>query len=88
MKNNFDVTKTNVAVDRLLEATANPRHRFLLQAYARHRLLEIAGRYDEIFDPRMMVEKPVYHFRAMRMNMTLEGQDRSRPCTSSGRRST
>ena len=47
----------------------------MLQAYARHRLLEIAGRYDEIFDARMIVEKPVYHFRAMRMNTTLEGQE-------------
>ena len=45
MNNKFDVTKTNVAVDRMLETTENPRHRFLLQAYARHRLLEIAGRY-------------------------------------------
>jgi hypothetical protein len=26
----FDVTKLNVAIDRLLETTTNPRHRFLL----------------------------------------------------------
>ena len=75
MNKNFDVTKTNVAVDRMLETTENPRHRFLLQAYGRHRLLEIAGRYEEIFDARMMVEKPVYHFRAMRMNTTLQSQE-------------
>jgi hypothetical protein len=29
----FDITKTNEAVRRLLEATTNPRHRFLLAAY-------------------------------------------------------
>jgi hypothetical protein len=30
----------NVAIDKLLETTENPRHRFLLQAYSRHRYLE------------------------------------------------
>jgi hypothetical protein len=30
-----------------LEVTENPRHRFLLQAYYRHRYLELAGRYEE-----------------------------------------
>jgi hypothetical protein len=29
----YDVTKLNVAIDKLLETTTNPRHRFLLQAY-------------------------------------------------------
>jgi hypothetical protein len=33
----------------------------MLQAYYRHRFLEIAGRYDEIFVPEMTVEKSVYH---------------------------
>jgi len=41
----FDVTKLNVAIDRLLEVTTNPRHQFILQAYSRHRYLEVAGRY-------------------------------------------
>jgi hypothetical protein len=27
----YDVTKTNLAIERLLEVTENPRHRFLLQ---------------------------------------------------------
>jgi hypothetical protein len=47
----FDVTKLNVAIDELLETTENPRHRFLLQAYSRHRYLEIAGRYEEFLLP-------------------------------------
>ena len=59
-----DVTKTNVAVERLLETTTNPRHRFLLMAYYRHRYLEMAGRYEEIFAPEMMVENPTYHLHA------------------------
>jgi hypothetical protein len=71
----LDVTKTNLAVDRLLQVTTNPRHRFLLQAYHRHRYLEIAGQYEEIFAPDMMVEKAIYHFHFGGMNTRLEGQE-------------
>jgi hypothetical protein len=44
----YDVTKLNVGIDKLLAVTTNPRHRSLLQAYSRHRYLEVAGRYEEI----------------------------------------
>ena len=57
----FDITKLNVAIDRLLEVTDNPRHRFLLQAASRHRYLEVAGRYEEELAPDMMSEDPVYY---------------------------
>jgi hypothetical protein len=70
-----DITKTNLAIEKLLEVTDNPRHRFLLQAFHRHRYLEIAGRYEEIFAPEMMSEKPAYHMHADETNATLEGQD-------------
>jgi hypothetical protein len=40
----FDIRKTNIAVEQLLEATENPRHRYMLEAYSRHRYLEMAGR--------------------------------------------
>ncbi len=52
----YDVTKLNVAIDKLLQTTTNSRHRFLLQAYSRHRYLEVAGRYEEIFAPEMMAQ--------------------------------
>jgi hypothetical protein len=71
----YDITKLNVAIDKLLAVTQNPRHRFLLQAYSRHRYLEVAGRYEEIFAPEMMSEHPVYHVHADRTNAKLEGQD-------------
>jgi hypothetical protein len=70
----LDLTKVNIAIKRLLEVTENPRHRFLLQTYSRHRYLEIAGRYKEIFAPEMMVEHPVYHFRALGIDATLDGR--------------
>jgi hypothetical protein len=71
----FDITKLNVAIDRLLETTTNPRHRFMLQAYSRHRYLEVAGRYEEIFAPDMMVMDPVYHFHFADANTVARGQD-------------
>jgi hypothetical protein len=58
----YDLTKLNSAVDRLLERTENPRHRFILQVYARHRALEVSGRWEEIFAPDMMNPNPEYHF--------------------------
>jgi hypothetical protein len=71
----LDITKTNLAIERLLEVTTNPRHRFLLQAYHRHRYLEIAGRYEEIFAEDMMVENAVYHFHFGGISTKLVGHD-------------
>ena len=70
----LDITKQNVAVEKVLEQTTNPRHRYLLQAYLRHRYLESAGRYKEILEPELTVERPVYRFSlAGQPNLKLEG---------------
>ena len=74
-KTKLDITKTNRAIDELLQVTHNPRHRFMLQAFYRHRFLEIAGRFTEIFAPDMTVEHPVYHFNYSGIVTTLEGAD-------------
>ncbi|MGF6886042.1 hypothetical protein ABIA39_000009 [Nocardia sp. GAS34] len=71
----FDITMTNIAVRRLIETTDNPRHRYLLQAYDRHRNLEMAGRWKEIFAPDMTIEHPVYHFNVFGMNTVLDGAE-------------
>jgi hypothetical protein len=71
----YDITQTNAAVRDLLEVTENPRHRFLLEAYDRHRNLEMAGRYKEIFEPDMTVAQPVYHFDVLGMKLTLDGRE-------------
>src|SRR5215469_996192 len=71
----FDITKLNVAVDKLLDTTTNPRHRFMLQAYSRHRYLEVAGRYEEIFAPDMMNMHPRYVFKRAGNDAALTGQD-------------
>jgi hypothetical protein len=74
-KTKFDLTRTNDAIDRLLAVTSNPRHRFLLQTFYRHRYLEIAGRYKEIFVPEMTVDVPVYHFNYTGLVTTLAGAE-------------
>ncbi len=73
--NRYDIVQTNAAVERLIETTQNPRHLYLLHAYNRHRYLEMAGRYEEIFAPEMTVEHPVYHFNVFGMNIVLDGRE-------------
>lgn len=71
----FDITQTNRAVERLIETTDNPRHLYLLHAYNRHRYLEMAGRWQEIFAPEMTVDHPVYHFNVFGINTVLDGAE-------------
>ncbi|MGH2914944.1 MAG: hypothetical protein ACRDMX_08145 [Solirubrobacteraceae bacterium] len=76
----LDITKTNIAVQELLATTDNPRHRYLLRAYDRHRNLEHAGRFEEIFAPEMTVEHPVYRFTMVgQPAMTLHGREQVEP---------
>ena len=70
----YDITRANIAIDRLLEVTENPRHRYILMSYSRHRYLEVSGRYEEVFTPDMMVDNPVYNLHALGFNTTLEGK--------------
>ena len=72
----LDITQQNVAVERLLAQTTNPRHRYLLQVYLRHRYLESAGRYQEILEPELTVANPVYRFSLHgQAPFTLEGRE-------------
>jgi len=76
----LDIRETNVAVRELIEVTENPRHRYLLEAYDRHRNLEHAGRFHEIFTPEMTVERPVYRFNMLgQPPMMLEGREQVEP---------
>jgi len=71
----LDITEQNVAVEKVLAATTDPRHRYLLQAYLRHRYLESAGRHEEIFDPQLTVERPFYRFAVDGQRVDLDGRD-------------
>ena len=69
----LDITKVAMGVDRLLEVTENPRHRQILENYRRHGLLEVSGRWPEIFDPEMTVEHPVYRITSGSRSVLLDG---------------
>jgi hypothetical protein len=72
----LDIREQNRAVEQALEATENPRHRYLLEAYLRHRYLESAGRFEEILEPELTVDHPVYRFSLFgRPSFKLEGRD-------------
>jgi hypothetical protein len=72
----LDITQQNVAVERVLATTENPRHRYLLRAYLRHRFLESAGRYEEILLPDLTVDDPLYRFDLFHQGrFTLRGKD-------------
>jgi len=73
-----DITKINVAIDRLLETTTNPRHRYILMNYARHRALEFSGHYEDVVADDMMNPHPVYTIRALGVNMLIDGKDEVR----------
>ncbi len=72
----LDITKQNVAVEKVLAQTDDPRHQYLLQSYLRHRYLESAGRWEEILDPALTVDHPHYRFQlAGREPFTLDGKE-------------
>ncbi len=73
-----DITKINVAIDRLLDVTTNPRHRYILMSYARHRALEFSGHYEDVVAEDMMNPHPVYTIRALGVNMLIDGKDEVR----------
>ena len=75
---NLDITKSNDGIDRLLAVTTNPRHRYILLNYARHRFLEFSGRYDEVLADDMMVDNPMYNLHALGFNTTITGKDQVR----------
>jgi hypothetical protein len=56
----LDIGLNTAAHDRLLETLDNPRHRRIVANYRRHALLEVAGEWQQIFQPDMTIETPVY----------------------------
>jgi hypothetical protein len=71
----LDITQSNIGIDKLLAVTTNPRHRYILMSYSRHRYLEFSGRYDEVLADDMMVETPMYNLHALGFNTTITGKD-------------
>jgi len=71
----LDITRTNLAIEHLLDVTENPRHRYLLRVCYRYRFLAMAGRYEELFAPEMMSATPAYHFHCSGRHRDLTGKE-------------
>src|SRR5512140_1792720 len=69
----FDVRDVAKMPDELLARTDNPRHRAILRNFRRHALLEVAGRWQEILTPQMMVDCPVYRINENGRSVHLSG---------------
>jgi hypothetical protein len=68
----FDVTKFLCGCDAKLAEDLSPHQRRIMLVYKQHASLEICGRWQEIFDPRLTVEQPDYVFAAPRKYYSLE----------------
>ncbi|RYE40021.1 MAG: hypothetical protein EOP24_42375 [Hyphomicrobiales bacterium] len=71
----FDISMNVKEHDRLLAVLENPRHRRIVENYRRHALLEVMGYWEQIFEPEMTVEVPIYKFNYMGINDTIVGDD-------------
>ena len=69
----YDIRRLTLAADTLLEKNTNPRHRRILSNYRRHAMLEVSGRYEEIFMPEMTVENPFYRISSADGVLELDG---------------
>ena len=70
-----DIRLLTLAADTLLETTTNPLHRRILENYRLHAMLEVSGRYHEIFTPEMTVEQPFYRLATPEGTIELDGEE-------------
>lgn len=71
----FDMPKLVAAADDLLQTLTDPLHRRIIENYRRHAMLEVSGRWEEIFDPDMTVEQPRYVIHNAQGMTVLDGYE-------------
>jgi hypothetical protein len=71
----FNPVDVCASPDEMLKQTDNPRHRAMIKNYRRHAMLEISGRWQEILEPGMLVEHPVYRVFEGGQALTLDGRE-------------
>lgn len=71
----FDMPRLVAAADKLLRELTNPLHRRIIENYRRHALLEVCGRWEEIFDPEMTVAHPRYVIHNAGKTTVLDGYE-------------
>jgi hypothetical protein len=70
-----DVLNVPREAERLLEGERDPRRRAILENFRRHAMLEVAGRWPEILDPRLTVRHPVYRVSEGGETTVYDGRD-------------
>ncbi len=71
----WDLTLLTLAADKALARLDNPRHRAIAANYRLHAMLEVSGRWSEIFEPRMTVEHPFYRVAGPTGLLELDGAE-------------
>ncbi|MBX5467241.1 MAG: hypothetical protein K6U14_07080 [Firmicutes bacterium] len=71
----FEVQHMMRETERLLATEQSPRRRAILKNFRRHGMLEVAGRWEEILTPEMIVEHPVYRITEKGKTTVLDGME-------------
>jgi hypothetical protein len=70
-----DLTDLTRAADKALARLTNPLHRKIIANYRLHAMLEVSGRWEEIFAPDMTVEHPFYRIASAQGVLELDGAE-------------
>ncbi|WP_374345458.1 hypothetical protein [Phenylobacterium sp.] len=71
----LDLKLLTLAADTAMASLDNPRHRAIAANYRLHAMLEVSGRWEEIFTPQMTVERPFYRIASGEGVMDLDGTE-------------
>jgi hypothetical protein len=69
----IDITKRQPEVDEAIARTTNPRHLAIINNYVRHAHLEVCGWYEQLLEPDLMVEHPIYEIYNAQGHIHLDG---------------
>jgi hypothetical protein len=68
-----DIKLLTRAAEMAMDRLDNPRHRAIAGNYRLHAMLEVSGRWKEIFVPELTVEEPFYRFSRPNQLLELKG---------------
>ncbi len=71
----LNFNQLTLAADNALKRLDNPHHRAIAANYRLHAMLEVSGRWQEIFTPEMTVEKPFYRVSSEMGVIELDGAE-------------
>jgi len=74
----YDIRKLTLAADTLIPQLKSQRHRAILQNYRKHAMLEVSGRFSEIFTPELCTDNPSYRVAMAGNFLELNGKSEIR----------